>query len=101
MGEVDWGKAMGTFVRHGAEFERDALLHRKPVESVTDQLGDTGPRRKPQNKTGSRAHHRLKGAEQTERSVGQDTIAVVQSTEDHRTDECVCCIERQRAAKKS
>jgi len=44
-----------------------------------------------------RAHHGLQTVEQAKRSVGQNTVTIVQSTVDHRTDDRVRRIKRQRA----
>jgi len=85
---------VNTPARHDAEF--DALLHWQPVELVTHQLGHTSRRRKPQDETSRIAHkNRLRTVEQAQRSVVRDTITIVQSTADSRTDDRVRRIRRQ------
>jgi len=70
-------------VSHGAEFECDALLHWQPVKLVAHQLGHT-----PSTSIhdGSRTMRRADGLQtvvQTQRSVGQDTVTIVDRGSSH------------------
>lgn len=68
---------------------------------VTHQLGDAAPRRKPQDVMGGGTHDRLQTVDQTQRSVGQNAIAVVQPTGPMHGRAHVPRRESVKAAKKS
>jgi hypothetical protein len=62
--ERDGSNAVDALKCQGAQFESDTLLHRQQVELIQHQLSDAIPRRKPQDKTGSRKQHGLQTVNQ-------------------------------------
>jgi len=87
--------ALSSLVCHSAEFESDALLPWHPVElSAWTHYIDHGGRRRA-SRVERMTDWDCKAVEQAQRSIGRNTVTIIQSTVDHRMDEHVRRVTRQ------